>query len=174
MTTQTDVLSSQLHQTGFIVNEDRCRIKAVAFRGTSTEGTLELFATGAAPASATYTQLLNTVTITKVAHGLSTGNVVGIGFIHSGGAFTPQPGNFEITVVDADTFTVPQVNAGTVLGTNVCYYVFGNGNRWIAAWETEAGDTSGQYFLLPGEGVLARERVYALMNGVHSATVFYG
>jgi hypothetical protein len=54
----------------------------------------------------------------------------------------------------------------------VCDYVV-NGS-WLVSFDLVAGDTFQNYALLPGEGVRAQQKVYALMTGLYSATVFYG
>jgi len=85
MTMQTDVLSGHLGQSGFIVFNNRSRVKSISVKGTDIEGQLDLFATPTAPIAATYGQSGNTITITKSAHGLTTGQQIGIAYARGTG-----------------------------------------------------------------------------------------
>jgi hypothetical protein len=171
MTMQTDVLSGHLHQSGYIVLQSRSRVKAVSIKGTATASQFDLFATSTAPVTATYAQSGATVTVTKNAHGLITGQTVGIAFsLGTGGsAFS---GTYVITRVDANTFTLTSPNPLTITAGAACVYVV-NGT-WLMTFELTAGDTYQNYFLLPGQGVLATQPVYAYLNNIDVATVFYG
>lgn len=170
-TMQTDVLSGHLHQSGFIVLQPRSRVKAVSIKGTANAGQFDLFSTVAAPVTATYAQSGATVTVTKSSHGLATGDRIGIAFtLGTGGA--AFSGNYVITRVDANSFTLTSPNSLSVTAGAACVYV-ANGN-WLLTFELTAGDTYQNYFLLPGEGILATQTVYAYMSNVDVATVFYG
>jgi len=168
---QTDVLCGHLHQSGYIVLQNGSRVKAVSVRGTASAGAFDLFSTSTAPVAATYAQSGATVTVTKSAHGLVTGQAIGISYsTGTGGAATS--GNYQITRVDANTFTVVSPNPNTVTAGAVCDYVV-NGT-WLMSLDLVAGDTFQNYLLLPGEGIRAPQQVYALMTNLFSATVFYG
>jgi hypothetical protein len=168
---QTDVLSGHLHQSGYIVPQERSRVKAVSVKGSATAGQLDLFSTATAPVAAAYNQSGTTVTVTKTTHGLSTGDTVGIAFSDGtgGAAFS---GTYVITKTGADTFTLVSPNTESISNSPDCAYV-ANG-RWLMTFETNAGDIYTNYFLLPGEGVLSPQRVYAYMIDVTVVTVFYG
>jgi len=171
-TMQTDVLSGHLHQSGFIVLQPRSRVKAVSIKGTASAGQFDLFSTSTAPVTtATYAQSGATVTVSSTAHGLSTGDRIGIAFtVGTGGcAF---PGNYVITRINANSFSITSPNSVSVAAGAACAYVV-NGS-WLLTFEIHAGDTFQNYFLLPGEGVLATQTVYAYMSGLDVATVFYG
>jgi hypothetical protein len=171
MTMQTDVLSGHLHQSGFIVLQPRSRVKGVSYKGTANAGQLDLFSTLTAPVTATYGQATNTVTVTRNSHGLVTGDLVGIAFAAGtgGAAFS---GNYSITRVDANTFTLTSPNAATITAPANCVYVVNGG--WLLTLETVGGDTYQNYLLLPGEGILAKQTVYAYMSNIDVITVFYG
>ena len=84
----TDVKQAHINQSGFLVL-GRNRIKGLSFVGTATAGELVMFDTTAAPvtSSVTYGRSGTTVTVSKTAHGLLTGDVVGIHFADgTGGA----------------------------------------------------------------------------------------
>jgi len=171
MTMQTDVRQGHLNQSGFFVL-GRNRVKGVSFYGGS--GTLILFDTTVAPvtSSVTYGRSGATVTIAKTAHGLTTGTVVGIHFAAgSGGAATD--GNYAITVTTPDAFTITDINAGTITGTPAAIYVSG-ANRWLLTYETHASDEFQNAPLIPGEGVLAINGIYAYMSAIDGAQVYYG
>jgi hypothetical protein len=168
---QTDVKQGHLNQSGFFVL-GRNRVKGVSFYGGS--GTLVLFDSTTAPvtSSVTYGRSGTTVTVTKTAHGLSTGAVVGIHFAAgSGGSATD--GNYTITRTGADTFTLTDINTGTITGTPAALYVSGV-NRWLLTYETHSSDEFQNAPLIPGEGVLAVNGIYAYMNAIDAAQIYYG
>lgn len=171
MTMQYDVKQGHLNQSGFFVL-GRNRVKGISYRGGGA--TLVLFDTTVAPvtSSVTYGRSGTTVTVTKVAHGLSTGAVVGIHFNNgTGGAATD--GNYAITVTTADAFTITDINTGTITASPAAIYVSG-ANRWMMTYETNASDEFQNAPLIPGEGVLAVNGIYAYMSGIDGAQVFYG
>ena len=171
MTMQYDVKQGHLNQSGFFVL-GRNRVKGVSFYGGG--GTLVLFDTTVAPvtSSVTYGRSGTTVTVTKVAHGLSTGDVVGIHFSSgTGGAATD--GNYSITRTGADTFTLVDINTGNITATPAALYVSG-ANRWLMTYETHATDEFQNAPLIPGEGVLSVNGIYAYMSGIDGAQIYYG
>ena len=170
MTMQYDVKQGHLNQSGFFVL-GRNRVKGVSFYGGG--GTLVLFDTTVAPvtSSVTYARVGTTVTVTKTAHGLSTGNVVGIHF-NSNSGNSATDGNYTITRTGADTFTLIDINTGDITST-AALYVSG-ANRWLMTYETHASDEFQNSPLIPGEGVLAVNGIYAYMSGIDGAQVYYG
>ena len=103
---------------------------------------------------------------------MSTGAVVGIHFVGgSGGAATD--GNYTITRTGADTFTLTDINTGTITGSPAALYVSG-ASRWLMTYETHATDEFQNAPLIPGEGVLALNGIYAYMSGIDGAQVYYG
>lgn len=168
---QTDVLSRYLNQTGFIIPDNRVRIKAISVKGGEQASQVDLFATPTAPVAGTYGQAGNVITVTKVGHGLTTGQVIGIAY-SAGTGGTAMCGNVTITVTSADTFTIPCINSFTITGTPACRYV--ENGEWLMTFTLAAQDIYNNYFLLPGQGVLARSTVFASMNNLTALTVFYG
>lgn len=168
MTMQTDVKSGHLNNSGFVML-GRTRLKAVSTVGTASAGTLDIFDTATAPVSATYARSATTITVTKVAHGLVTGNVVGITFATASGS-SGTNGNYAITRTGADTFTVTDINSGTIAGGTAAMYA----TRWLASYDVGAGDLFGNFALIPGEGVLAQFGIYLNMTSITSANVYYG
>jgi len=171
MAMQTDILCGHLHQSGFIVLQPRSRVKAVSIKGSGATGQFDLFSTTAAPVTATYGQAGATVTITKVAHGLNTGAVVGVAFkLGTGGA--AFSGNYPITKLTDNTFSITSPNTATITAGASCVYV--STGTWLLTFELNADDTYQNYFLLPGEGILSYHTVYAYMDNIAVSTVFYG
>jgi len=168
---QYDVKQGHLNQSGFFV-KFRTRVKGLSFFGGG--GDLVLFDTTTAPVSAnvTYERALTLVTVTKNSHGLVTGDTVGIHFSTVGGV-SATDGNYPITRLTANTFTLTDINSGTVANTATAIYVSG-ANRWLMTYETQATDEYQNAPIIPGEGVLAKNGVYAYMNDIDSAQIFYG
>jgi len=172
MSMQTDVKQGHLNQSGFFVL-GRNRVKGISFFGTGTDGTVVLFDTTSAPvtSSVTYARSGTTVTVTKTAHGLSTGDVVGIHF-DSNTSQSATDGNYVITVASSSTFTLTDINSGTITST-AASYVSGNG-RWLMTYEIDSTDTFSNAPIIPGEGVLATQGIYALMTNIDSTQIYYG
>jgi len=171
MAMQYDVKQGHLNQSGFFVL-GRNRVKGVSFFGGG--GDLVLFDTTTAPvtASVTYGRSGTTVTIAKTAHGLTTGTVVGIHF-NAGSGGSATDGNYAITVTTADAFTITDINTGTITGSPAAIYVSG-ANRWLLTYETQATDEYQNSPIIPGEGVLAVNGIYAYMSDIDSAQIYYG
>jgi hypothetical protein len=168
---QTDVKQGHLNESGFFVL-GRNRVKGVSFFGGS--GTLVLFDTTVAPvtSSVTYDRVGTLVTVTKTAHGLVTGDIVGIHFNSLSNA-SATDGNYTITRTSADEFTLNDINTGTIADTATALYVTG-ANRWLLTYETHSSDEFQNAPVIPGEGVLAVNGIYAYMNAIDAAQIFYG
>ena len=167
---QYDVKQAHLNESGFFVL-GRNRVKAVSFFGGG--GTLVLFDTTSAPVSSsvTYAQSGTTVTVSKTSHGLVTGDVVGIHFDSNTGV-SATDGNYSITRVDANSFTLTDINSRTITST-AAIYVSGV-NRWLMTYETHSTDEFQNAPLIPGEGVLVANGIYAYMSAIDSAQIYYG
>jgi hypothetical protein len=172
MTMQYDVKQAHINQSGFMVS-GRTRVKAVAFVGTTNAGQFVLFDTTTAPVSSsvTYGRSGNTITVAKTAHGLVAGQTIGIDFdAGSGGAATP--GNYVIATASANSFTITDINSGTITGTPAAVYTTGN---WLMTFDVAANDIyNNGNSTIPGEGVLAQNGVYAYMVNMAAVSVFYG
>ena len=165
---QTDVKSGHLNNSGFVVL-GRNRLKAVSMVGTATAGTLDIFDTTTAPVAATYERAGTLITVTKSTHGLVTGNVVGLTFATASGS-SGTNGNYTITRLTANTFTVTDINSGTIAAGTVAAYA----SLWLASYDTGASDLFGNFALIPGEGILARNDIYLSMSNLLSANIYYG
>jgi hypothetical protein len=171
---QTDVLSGHIDTSGFISQVGRCRMKSIVYQGSGAgAGVIEIYDTLVAPVTATYGRSGATVTVSKTGHGLSTGDRVGIGYTAAGGA-SGTDGNYTITVVDANSFTITDPNSGTVSAGTACRYVDGTGGRWMTSFSTTTSQTTPVSILIPGEGMLAQFGLYAFFSNASFVTVFYG
>jgi hypothetical protein len=170
------VRSGHLHSSGFIY-KGRAAVKAIDVVGSATAGILELWDTDVAPTAATYGRSAAVVTVTKNAHGLKTGDFVGISYEEASGVIA-TPGNYPITVTDANTFTITDINSGTIATSTVCRYVSavvdGNNARWMATYHTSASDIFFNGFTIPGNGLLARISIYVYADELASINIYYG
>jgi len=175
MAMQYDVSSVQLNQSGFGYN-GRTRLKGLVVSSDSTGGVVVIFDTTTSPVTATYGQSGTVVTVTKVAHGLKTGDRVGISF-SVGTTGSATDGNYTITRTGADTFTLIDFNSSTITPGAACVYVAGfpNGSsQWHASFDFDTAGTTN--IVIPGEGLLVETSLYINMTTTHitSVTAFLG
>ena len=169
----TNVKQAHINASGFLVM-GRNRIRGLSFVGTATAGELVMFDTTSAPvtSSVTYGRSGTTVTVAKTAHGLVTGDVVGIHFADgTGGSATD--GNYSITKIDANSFSLTDINTGTITGSPAAIYVSGN-NRWLLTYEVSATDIFNNAPDVPDQGVLAVNAIYAYMSNLSAVNIYYG
>jgi hypothetical protein len=168
MTMQYDVKSAHLNVSGMMV-VGRVRLKGFVSMGTATAGTINFWDTTTAPVSATYGRSGTTVTVTRVAHGLNTGDLIGLTFALDGSSRAATNGNYTVTRLTADTYTITDINSGTVTAGTAA----GQGTRLMASIDTNtASDVT--TLLVPGEGVLALNGIYAQLASQTGLTIFYG
>ena len=169
----TNVKQAHINASGFLVM-GRNRIRGLSFVGTATAGELVMFDTTSAPvtSSVTYGRSGTTVTVSKTAHGLVTGDVVGIHFADGTGG-TATDGNYSITRIDANSFSLTDINTGTITGSPAAIYVSGN-NRWLLTYEVSATDIFNNAPDVPDQGVLAVNAIYAYMSNLSAVNIYYG
>lgn len=166
---QTPVKQAHLNGSGFLVL-GRNRVRGISFTGTATAGFLALFDTTVAPVTtATYGRSGTTVTITQAGHGLSTGQVIGIDFAAGTGG-TATNGNYPVTVTNSSTFTITDINSGTITGTPALVYA----NRWLLSYDVSATDIFNNSPIIPDDGVVAADGIYAYLSNVAACNVYYG
>ena len=170
---QTDVKSAHQAVTGFLLPVARTRVKQITYSGNGSQaGALILFDTTVAPNAATYSKTANVVTVSSTAHGLSNGAIVGIGYLSATGN-SATDGNYTISNALANTFAITDINVvSNVSGGTTCYYV-SNGS-WVTSFDTLTTQTATQQILIPGEGVLIQNGLYAQMSLINFVTIFYG
>ena len=169
----TNVKQAHINASGFLVM-GRNRIRGLSFVGTATAGELVMFDTTSAPvtSSVTYGRSGTTVTVSKTAHGLVTGDVVGIHYADGTGG-TATDGNYSITRIDANSFSLTDINTGTITGSPAAIYVSGN-NRWLLTYEVSATDIFNNAPDVPDQGVLAVNAIYAYMSNLSAVNIYYG
>lgn len=177
---QTDIRSVHLNQSGFGY-VGRTRVRGLVATTTSTGGVIHVFDSTTTPVSAsvTYGRSGTTVTVAKTSHGLTTGDKVGITFaVGTGGSATN--GNYVVTVLNANSFTITDINSGTITGSPAATYVASSPITqpqalWMASFDITgaAGSTN---IVIPGEGLLCQNGIYVYMTAteVPSTTLFYG
>jgi len=167
---QTDVKQAHLNGSGIMV-PFRTRIKGISVTGTASAGQLSIFDTVTAPiTTATYARSGNTVTITQASHGLITGQVIGIDFAAGTGG-TATNGNYAVTVTNSSTFTITDINSGTITASPSLVYSTG---KWLLSYDIAASDSFNNAPFIPGEGVVAFTGVYAYMVNLAAANIYYG
>jgi hypothetical protein len=167
---QYDVKQAHLNSSGYLVTYP-VRVKGLSFTGTATAGYVVLFDTSSTPVSSsvTYARSGTTVTVTKTAHGLTTGTVIGIHFLSNSGV-SATDGTYTITVTGANAFTLTDINTGTITSTSAVYAV----GKWLMTYEPVATDIFANVPYIPGEGVRVETGVYAEMSNMDSVQIFYG
>jgi hypothetical protein len=166
---QTDVKQAHINASGFMVL-GRNRIRAISFTGSASAGNVALFDTTVAPVTgATYARSGATVTVSSTAHGLSTGDVRGFEFAAGTGG-TATNGNYSITKVNDNSFTITDINSGSITAGAALVY----GTKWLLSFDTAAGDTYNNAPFIPAEGVLVANGVYAYISNLVAVNIFYG
>ena len=166
---QTPVKQAHINASGFMVL-GRNRVKAISFTGSATAGYVTLFDTTVAPVTtATYGRSGTTITVTLTAHGLTTGQVIGIDFAAGTGG-TATNGNYPVTVTNSSTFTVTDINSGSI--TAGAAMVFSS--KWLMTYDVAASDSFNNAPFIPDDGVVVTDGVYAQMSNVVACNIYYG
>jgi len=167
MAMQYDVLSAHINVTGRMI-VGRTRVKGLAITGGGSAGNLYLWDTTTAPVAATYARnSAGLITVTLNSHGLATGDEVGLIFAAgTGGQGTT--GNYIVTVLTANTYTVQDLNAGAITAGAAAL----QGQSWLTSIDIGANEVV--TLLLPGEGILASNGVYATVTNLTGVTIYYG
>jgi hypothetical protein len=167
---QYDVKQAHLNGSGiFVVGPTR--IKGISLTGTATAGQLIVFDTLTAPVTTgTYGRSGATVTVTQSAHGLANGQVIGIDFAAGTGG-TATNGNYAVTVLTSSTFTITDINSGSITAGAAMVYSTG---KWLMTYDVAAGDTYNNAPFIPGEGVRADTGVYGYISNLTAANIYYG
>jgi hypothetical protein len=167
MAFQFDVLSAHINASGQLVN-GRSRLKALIQIGTASAGTVNIWDTTTAPVSVTYGRSGTTVTITHSAHGLATGDVIGLTF-GAGTGGTATNGNYSVTVTGVNTYTITDINSGSITAGAAAT----EGTRWLMSLDTN-GTSDVVPLLIPGDGIVARNGIYGQLSNQTGLTIFYG
>jgi len=166
---QTPVKQAHLNASGFLVL-GRNRVKGISFVGTATAGYVALFDTTTAPVTTgTYARSGTTVTVTQTSHGLVTGQVIGIDFAAGTGG-TATNGNYPVTVLTSSTFTITDINTGSITAGAAMVY----SDRWLMSYDVSASDSFNNSPFIPDDGVIAVNGIYAQMSNLLAVNIFYG
>jgi hypothetical protein len=126
------------------------------FANSATAGQAYFYDTSSV--SATYTRATTTATVTYTAHGLYTNQWVYLS--------APTAGVYQVTVTDANTFTVTVANSGGTSGSVTAHM-----NVLLII---DTNSINGASLFIPGEGILARGGIQVVLAANQSCTVFYG
>jgi len=166
---QTNVQQAHLNASGFMVL-GRNRVRGISFTGSATAGYVTLFDTTVAPVTtATYGRSGTTITVSSTAHGLVTGQIIGIDFAAGTGG-TATNGNYPVTVTNANTFTITDINSGSITAGAAMVYA----NRWLMTYDVAAGDYFNNAPIIPEDGVLAVNGIYAQISNLAGVNIYYG
>lgn len=163
MTMQTDVKQYHAKATGLVVSYQTRLKSVVVTSGTSSARTFSICdPTGSKSGTYARTSPSGVTTITMTNHGLETGNRVFLDFT-SGTAIDAA---FDVTKLDANSFTVTTVATTTTSG-NVTMYP-------TILLELDTYSTVGLPVLVPGEGILCRNGIFIGLGGSVTGTIYYG
>jgi hypothetical protein len=160
MTMQYDVKSAHQSASGTAVSY-ATRLKSI----TVTSGTASARNIGIADPtvskSGTYSQTTTTITVTIAGHGLVNGQRVFLDFTTG----TSRDAVFEVTVTNANVFTVTSTTAST--SGNVTMYT-------TILLELDTFNTVGLPVQIPGEGIYCPNGIYVGLGNSVTATIYYG
>ena len=168
MAMQYDVLSLHINVSSQAL-VDRTRVKGlVVTGGSSGTGYTYLWDATSAPVAGTYNRSAGgLVTVTQTAHGLSTGQRVGLVFAAGTGGQV-NPGNYVITKTGADTYTFQDINTGAITGGAATL----QGTSWLTSIDIAANESIA--LPLPGEGLLAVNGLYVTVSNLTGVTLYHG
>ena len=160
MTMQYDVKSTHASASGTAVSYDT-RLKGI----TVTSGTVSArniaIADPTVSKSGTYSQTTTTITVTIAGHSLTSGQRVFLDFTSG----TSRDAVFEVTVTNANVFTVTSTTAST--SGNVTMYT-------TLLMELDTFNTVGLPIQIPGEGIYCPNGIYVGLGNSVTATIYYG
>jgi hypothetical protein len=159
---QTDVKATYIKSSGILVTPLRTRLKACVI----TSGTSSLRNVAACDptsvVSGTYSQTGTTATITITDHGLVNGQRVFVDFLTG----TSRDGVYDITYINANSFSVTTVNSVSTSGNvNVYPEIY---------MEIGTYSTVGLSVLIPGQGILFPNGIFFGTGPSVTAMVYYG
>ena len=166
MAMQYDVKSVHMSSTGVAVNY-RTRIKGAIVSANASAATRNTVFADNLTQSGTYGRSTNTVTVTIVNHGLTSGDRVWLDF-SAGTGGTATDNVYAVTVTGTDTFTVTDSATGTITGSPaVAMYA-------DILLEADSYNPTAFNVIIPGEGILAPNGIFVGLVTNVTTTVFYG
>jgi len=110
-------------------------------------------------AAGNYARATTTATITLANHGLRTGQ-----WVYLDWDLADNP--YQVTVVDANSFTVTVADTGGASGTVTVWYE--------VLLQADASNQTAYSIVIPGEGILAEQGIRVFLPANMHCTVFYG
>ena len=154
---QFDVRSKHAAASGLIIG-GRVRLKgAVIFPFTGATGYC-VFVDDTS-AAGTYVRSTTTATITSANHGLKTGD-----WVYLDWNLLDNP--YQITVTDANTFTVTVANSGGSSGSVTVWY--------SVLFQADASNATAYTVVVPADGIVARNGIRVFLPADIHASIFYG
>lgn len=160
MAMQYDVKSYHNTASGLAVSY-RTRLKGVVISPTTSVTANTTIVDNLAQTGTYDVPGTTTCTVTIANHGLTTGQRVYLDFTSG----TATDNTFDVTVVDANSFTVTVTSATT--SGNVTLYA-------EILTELDCSTGTSFYTLIPGEGVLAETGIRVFLPANVTSTIFYG
>jgi hypothetical protein len=155
---QYDVKSKHLKASG-VMYGSRTRLKGAVLSANAAAAQRNVFFMDNDPRAGTYSIVSTTMTVT-VANTLVAGDVVWLDFTSGSGA----DGAYTVLTANATSFTVTTAASGT-----------GNVNVYMTVLlEADSYNPVAYSILIPGEGILAENGIYAGLPASVTATAFYG
>ena len=171
MVMQTDVKCAHINETG-ILDLGRTRFKGFLYAGNAAQaGVINVFDTITVPTAYTYARSGTTITVSHTAHGYAVGKQVALAF-STASAVSATNGTYTIATVATDTYTVTDINTGSVAAGTVVWE--SADGRWLLSLDTLTGATASQQMQFPGEGLLAYTGLTATMTNITFVNAFYG
>jgi len=165
MAMQYDVKSAHTNVSAKMV-VGRTRVKGIVLGGAA--GTLNLWDATQAPTAVTYARsAAGVITITHNAHGFVAGQKIGLTFAAGTGG-TATNGNYVILTAATNTYTVQDINTGAITAGAAA----NENTRWL--FSVDNADTVPYNIIVPGEGMLAENGVYAQLASIPNVEIFYG
>lgn len=154
---QFDVKSIHVATSGLSVGY-RTRLKGAVISPLVTATRYTVFVDNVS-VTGTYARSTTTATITATNHGLSTGQWAYIDW-----DLADDP--YQVTVTDANTFTVTVLNSGGTSGAAVVW------PRVLL--QADSQNATAYSIVIPGEGILAENGIRTFTDANVHATIFYG
>mgnify|MGYP003335379155 CR=1 FL=1 len=142
-----------------------------------SSGTQSVFCTYPSEKSVNLDSSGNVSALGTISSGTWHGTTIAVGYGGTGG--TATAGNYTITVSDANTFTITDINSGSVTAGAACQYVVADAAKdspYLTTFDT-AAVTAGANVLelsFPGEGIVCHVGIYLQLSNMTGVTIFYG
>ena len=162
MAMQTDVTAGYVTGPGKLVTSNRTRLKGLTVTSLTVSARNMAVCEPTTKKSGTYSQSLLVITVTIAAHGLVNGQRVFLEILTG----VSRAGVYEITYIDANSFSVAAIPSQTASG-NVNMYP-------DLIVEIDTFTSVGLPIRIPGEGILCPNGFFVGVGASVTTSVFYG